>query len=138
MPARTFSPAVPPRTARPPRRPPADAVSLLARRAPARARPGSLAGPLHVPARGEAAAELPRLAVRPPVLAAGSGIRLRRRLEHLADPALCPRGTGGLRLVAGARAAARSRACGRARVHDRAVPRRAERRSSPRPDLDLD
>src|SRR5207249_6620034 len=119
-------------------RPPTDALSLLARRTSARARPRSVAGPLYVPARGEATAQLPRLAVRPPLLAAGGGVRARRRLERLAAPPLQPRRTGGVRVAARARAAARTRARRRARVRDRALSRRTGRRPSPRADLDAD
>ena len=55
------------------------ALPLLARRPSARARPRALARPVHVPARGEAAAELRRLALRAPVLAARRGVRPRAR-----------------------------------------------------------
>src|SRR5207237_3016398 len=119
-------------------RPPTDALSLLARRTSARARPRSLAGPLYVPARGEATAQLPWLAVRPPLLAAGGGVRARRRLERLAAPPVRPRRTGGVRVAARARAAARTRARRRARVRHRALSRGTECRSPPRSGLDPD
>src|SRR5262249_46953190 len=119
-----------------PGRPPPDALALLARRAPARARTRALARPLHVPTGGEAAAELRRLAVRVPLLAARYPLRARRRLERPAARDLPARPAPDVRVAPRTRAPAGTRARGRARLRNRPVPRAAERRPSARPDLD--
>ena len=97
-----------------------------------------MARSVHVPARGEAAAELLGLALRDPLLAAWSRARPRRGLERPPAPVLRPRRAGGVRLAPRARPPAWPRARGRAGVRDRAVPGRAERRPPARADLDPD
>src|SRR5439155_11869357 len=115
---------------------PPDPLPLLARRPPTRARPGSVAGPVQLPPRGEAAAELPRLALRDPLLAARRGIRPRRWVERPAAPLLRAGRPRGMRVAARARLAPGPGTRRRARICDRALPRRAKRRPSARTDLD--
>ena len=64
------------------RRSPADELQPLARRAPARARAGAVARSVQLPARGQAALEPRRLAVRIRVLAAPGSARDGARVER--------------------------------------------------------
>ncbi len=118
------------------RRPPPGRLPPLARRAPARARTGALARPVHVPTRELPACELRRLALRPASVAALRRVRRGRRVEPLPAPEL-RRGRGlRLPLVTRAAASTRGRARGRAGVRARALPRGPERGPLPRADLD--
>ncbi len=109
----------------------------MARRAPARARPGPLDRPVHVPAREQPARELRRMAVRIALLAALGGLRTCRRLE-CAFAADLPRGRRlHVPLAPRARPAARRRSRRGAGVRARALPRRAERGPPPRDDRRL-
>src|SRR5919201_1211103 len=70
------------------RRPPADALPPLARRAPGRARRRALARPVQLPAGVEPDDQLRRLALRPALLAARRRARPHPRLERVPAPDL--------------------------------------------------
>ena len=119
------------------RRSPADELQPLARRAPARARAGAVARSVQLPARGQAALEPRRLAVRIRVLAAPGGARDGARVERVRPARLPRRGRLHGALAPGGRNATRSVARGRARVRDGAVPPGAVERGPP-PGVDRD
>ena len=119
------------------RRSPADELQPLARRAPTRARAGAVARPIQLPARGQAALEPRRLAVRIRVLAAPGSARDGARMERVRPARLPRRGRLHGSVAPGGRNATWSVARRRARVRDGAVPPGAVERGPP-PGVDRD